>query len=143
MRFWDSSALVAIMIPEAHTPAVEQLLTGDRELVVWWGTPVECQSAIYRQQRSGLLLADAMQQAMIRIAYLLEDADRVPPVDQILDRAGRVLARHPLRAADAFQLGAALTWSKDSAHGRGFVCLDDRLRAAAQTEGFTVLPAVL
>jgi hypothetical protein len=129
------------MIPERRTAVVEELLVGDRELIVWWGTPVECQSAVYRQQRSGLLPTVAVQQALIRMRYLLEDADRVPPVDQILERAGQVLTRHSLRAADAFQLGAALTWCKGAAGGRVFVCLDDRLREAAQREGFTVLPA--
>jgi hypothetical protein len=40
---------------------------------------------------------------------------------------GRALARHPLRAADALQLAAALVWS-DGAGGETFVCLDEGLR---------------
>jgi len=50
------------------------------------------------------------------------------------------VAAHPVRAGDALQLAAALAWSDEPPQGSGFVCLDDRLRTAAQAEGFAVLP---
>jgi hypothetical protein len=55
------------------------------------------------------------------------------------EAAGRALAVHPLRAADALQLAAALVWS-DGAIGESFVCLDAALRDAARREGFDVRP---
>jgi len=67
--------------------------------------------------------------------------DVVAPTPRLRRTAGRALAAHPLRAADALQLAAALTWSAEQPGGEGFVCLDDRLRDAAQREGFAVLPA--
>jgi len=45
-----------------------------------------------------------------------------------------------LRAADAFQLAAALAWCEGHPRGERFLSLDDRLRDAARREGFTVLP---
>lgn len=48
---------------------------------------------------------------------------------------------HPLRAADASQLAAAITWRGESAGSHEFVCLDERLGDAASREGFEVLPA--
>jgi hypothetical protein len=55
-------------------------------------------------------------------------------------RDADVLAAHPLRAADALQLAAALVWTGEAAAGEAFVCLDERLRDAARREGFEVLP---
>ncbi len=49
---------------------------------------------------------------------------------------------HPLRAADAMQLAAALVWTEDATSGAEFVCLDQNLREAALKEGFTILPHV-
>jgi hypothetical protein len=56
------------------------------------------------------------------------------------ETAGRVLLLHPLRALDALQLATALVWSQGHGGTRHFVCLDQRLREAAQMEGFTVVP---
>jgi len=55
-------------------------------------------------------------------------------------RAKRLLAVHPIRAADALQLAAALTAVYDDPAGWEFVCLDERLGDAARREGFTVVP---
>jgi hypothetical protein len=55
-------------------------------------------------------------------------------------KALRLLGVHPLRAADALQLAAALILVRDDPAGRAFVCLDERLREAALLEGFRVLP---
>ena len=62
------------------------------------------------------------------------------PTPRLRERAGWALAAHPLRAADALQLAAALVWSDESPTGEGFVSLDDRLREAARRQGFEVLP---
>ena len=53
----------------------------------------------------------------------------------------RLLAVHPLRAADAFQLAAALQWCGGRTKDVGFVSFDARLREAGYREGFTLLPA--
>jgi predicted nucleic acid-binding protein len=64
----------------------------------------------------------------------------VSPAEELRDRAMRLLDLHPLSAADALQLAAALDWCGERTAGAGFVCLDQRLRAAATLEGFDVYP---
>lgn len=54
------------------------------------------------------------------------------------ERAERLLAVHPLRAADALQLAAALVAVKDKPRDRGFVVTDGLLADAARREGFDV-----
>ena len=48
------------------------------------------------------------------------------------------MQRHPLRAADALQLAAAVIWSRRQPRRRAFVCLDGRLADAAGKEEFSV-----
>jgi hypothetical protein len=48
---------------------------------------------------------------------------------------------HPLSAADALQIGAALLTAGDRPETLEFVTLDRVLARAAQLEGFRVLPA--
>ena len=65
----------------------------------------------------------------------------VGALELVRSRALRLLNTHPLRAADAMQLAAALVASDERPESLPFVCLDDRLRDAARKEGFKVLPA--
>ena len=81
-----------------------------------------------------------MTSAIERIRTVVEHADTVSPSDELRRRAARLLAVHPLRAADALQLAAALLWCEEQPHAEGFVSLDVKLRDAALKEGFTVLP---
>ena len=62
------------------------------------------------------------------------------PSEALRATAERLLAVHSLRAADAFQLGAALAWCGGRPPAHGIVTLDSRLRDAASREGFDVLP---
>lgn len=59
---------------------------------------------------------------------------------EVRNQAIRLLGLHPLRAADALQLAAALVWADRRPRGHPFVCLDAGLREAAHAEGFSVLP---
>jgi len=56
-----------------------------------------------------------------------------------LQQAIRLLRLHPLRAADAQQLAAALVLSDFEPRTLPFVTLDGQLAAAARREGFEVL----
>jgi hypothetical protein len=49
VRFWDSSALVPLILREPRTDWAKRLLDEDGELVVWWGSAIECASAIARR----------------------------------------------------------------------------------------------
>jgi predicted nucleic acid-binding protein len=141
LRFWDSSALVPLFIAEPSSDRMDELLSEDRSLVVWWGTPLECLSAIGRRERAGEM--DAAEASTVGAA-LWELAARwveVAPVERVRDTAARLVRVHDLRAGDALQLAASSVASEDGSDRLAFVTLDDRLALAASREGFRVLPA--
>lgn len=140
MRYWDSSAILPLCVEEPHSPTTKELLVEDAAMIVWWGTILECRSALARVFREGTLDEAGLEDAG-RILSVLEDGwTEVQPVDDVRRTAARLLRVHPLRAADALQLAAALVWSGLRPEGQGMVCLDDRLRVAACKEGFDVTP---
>jgi uncharacterized protein with PIN domain len=55
MRFWDTSALVPLLVREAATPWAESLLAEDGEMVVAWIAETEAISALARRKREGPL----------------------------------------------------------------------------------------
>lgn len=138
--FWDSSAIVPLLLPEARSDSLTRLLVEDPEVVIWWATPLECQSALQRRHREHPLTQDQLAAATERLRHLVHHADTIAPTDELRRRAARLLSFHPLRAADALQLAAALVWCEEQPHGETFVSLDDRLRDAAFKEGFTTQP---
>lgn len=113
----------------------------DPDMMVWWGSPVECGSAVHRLRREGVFSSTEATRVLAGLAAVLDAANAVEPGAEMCGKALRVLGVHPLRAADALQLAAALLWARDDPGGRDFVCLDERLRTAAGIEGFQVLPA--
>ena len=139
--FWDSSALVPTLMPAHELASLISILRADGDPTLWWGSPLECQSAIYRRQRDARWPVRFRDEALQRLAMLIEDTDIVEPTLGLRDRASRLLATHPLRAGDALQLAAALIWCREAPQETAFVCLDVRLRDAARAEGFDLLPA--
>jgi predicted nucleic acid-binding protein len=138
--FWDSSALVSWLLPERLSAQITPLLVSDQRLTIWWGTPVECLSAIYRRHRLSPLPDRLLAEAIDRSRKLAETARTVATSEEVRSRAARLLAVHSLRAADALQLAAALVFSGGQPAGETFVCLDQTLREAAVREGFAILP---
>lgn len=140
MKFWDTSAVIALCVNEPGSPAVKPILAQDSSLAVWWATRTECVSALLRQTREGGLRGAGEDQARQVLEALAQSWTEIQPTDSLRAAAERLLAVHPLRAADAFQLAAALQWCRQHTPGAAFVSFDDRLREAARREGFAVLP---
>ena len=140
MKFWDTSAIVPLCLVEPATPRVRPIAEGDASLVVWWATRTECVSGFARLRRERKLPAATVVRAGRALMALSREWSEVLPGDGLRTRAERLLAVHPLRAADAFQLAAALVWSRGETRLHALVSLDDRLREAAEREGFQVLP---
>ncbi|MBK8293731.1 MAG: type II toxin-antitoxin system VapC family toxin [Solirubrobacterales bacterium] len=141
MRFRDSSALVPLVLVEPRSGEVSKLFREDSKQAVWWGTEVECLSAIRRHEREGSLTAAGVSQAIELLAKLAASWTEVLPGNRVTSDAARLLATHPLRAGDALQLAAAISWRSDPGARADFTCLDDRLVDAASREGFRTLPA--
>jgi predicted nucleic acid-binding protein len=135
VKFWDSSALVPLILEQPRSREARDLLEQDDELVVWWASSIECASAIARLHRDGPLTAAAARDARALLDTLRKSWFEVQPGDAIREQALRLLRVHPLRAADALQLAAALEWAGAPPEG-DFVTFDDRLREAAVREGF-------
>jgi predicted nucleic acid-binding protein len=139
MKFWDASAVIPLLVDEPTRQPLIDLLVRDPSMVVWWGTPVECTSAIARREREGSLDAAAASAMLQRLRAVAEAWHEVLATDAVRDVAQRLLRVHPLRAADALQLAAALACADGEPNSLAFVCLDSRLAEAAQREGLQIL----
>jgi predicted nucleic acid-binding protein len=107
-------------------------------MLVWWGTHVECASAIARLERDDALDESAVTQAFERLKQLAAGWHEVDPSDSVREAAVRFLRVHPLRAADALQLAAAFVAAERRPASLEVITLDDRLAAVARKEGFAL-----
>lgn len=139
MRFWDSSALVPLFSKELPSAACHALLRSDPRIVVWMFTRTEIIGALCRHLREGLLDAGGLRAAESRLEQTARRWQEMNDVATIRAKSERLLRIHPLRAADALQLGAALVSIDSQPQGRMFVTLDDALADAAAREGFDVI----
>ena len=139
MRFWDSSALVPLLCKEPQSARCRAWLREDPVIVVWALAGTEIVSALARRRRGGAMTASAFKAAKRRLVQLEAAWNEVANLDAVRARARRLLETHPLRAADALHLGAALLAVEESPHGIAFVTFDLRLADAAESEGFEVL----
>ena len=138
MRFWDSSAITPLLVDEPDSDQRESCLREDGEILVWYGTRAELESALNRRKREGSLGPDDEQSARRRMELLEISWLEVQPTVIVRDRALRLLRVHPLRAADAFQLAAALVACAEQTRGFLYYTNNARLREAAGAEGFHV-----
>lgn len=139
MRYWDASALVPLIVAEELTDRVRGWIAEDSSVVTWAWTRVELVGAVERRARTGQISVAERRSLLERFDDLAARWDEVVDVFAVRARALVLLARHDLRAADAAQLGAALLSAEDDPAGMTFVCLDERLAAAADREGLRVL----
>jgi predicted nucleic acid-binding protein len=133
--------MVPLLVAERRSEEISDLVREDPAMVVWWGSRVECVSALRRLERKDQLAASAAREALSLLDTLAGAWSEVLPSEALRAEAERALAVHPLRSTDALQLAAALTWRGGPARPAGLVCLDERLRDAASREGFALLPA--
>lgn len=138
MRFWDSSAIVPLIVEEASSAACRSLLRTDRAIAVWALSRVEVLSAIWREVRAGAMDRAAAIQAGKRLDALSAAWTEVDGLAAVRTRAERLVAVHPLRAADALQMAAALVLSRERARWP-FVTGDRQLASVAELEGFDVI----
>jgi len=141
MRFWDSSAILALLVDEPTRERLMARLEEDNDVLTWWGTPVEIASALAQQERESLLTPDEVSSTLAALHALAASWHEIVPSDSVRRTAERLLRTHSLRAADSLQLSAALIAADHNSSSLEIVCLDERLTIAARREGFTVLGA--
>jgi predicted nucleic acid-binding protein len=139
VRFWDSSALVPIFLKEAATPEVEGWRAADPAITTWMMTRVEVLAAIARKKRERPDMVALWNRAARDVNEV--SLRWVEIYDAVAARlhAERLVMEHPLRTADALQLGAALVAADGDPQSLELVTLDRRLAEAARREGFPVL----
>jgi predicted nucleic acid-binding protein len=139
VRFWDTSALVSLVLEEPRSDACRRLLRDKAGVVVWTLTRTEMISAVWQRSRMGTLPSATLAKALGRIDALAKGWSEISDVEPVRNRAERLFAQHDLRAADALQLAAALVLWRDRPRGHAFVTGDGALARAASAEGFQVL----
>jgi len=139
MKFWDSSAIVPLLLAEPTTRAMQTIVAKDSTMLVWWATEVECASALARLEREDALEDAATRLAFDRLRQLASGWHEIDPSDAIREAAVRFLRVHALRAGDALQLAAAFVAAERRPPSLEVVTLDERLAGAARKEGFDVI----
>lgn len=139
MRYWDSSALIALLVTEAASAAVRREHGRDIEISTWWGTQVECVSALARIEREGALSSTDLAASLHRLDELASGWVEVQPTQRLRATAVRLLRTHALRAGDALQLAAASAVAEGHPRSLPFVTRDSRLALAAEREGFVTI----
>ena len=138
MRYWDSSALVPLVVGQATSRTIDAWLDADPGIAIWTLTPVELSSAIQRLLRDRAITEGIAAEAERRAVDLADACHVVVDVEGVKRQAQRLLRLHPLRAADALQLAAAVEWCAGRPSGHTLHTLDARLASAARREGFEV-----
>ncbi len=139
MRFWDASAIVPLLVAEPTTRRLQALAARDPDMLVWWGSEVECVSALARLERAAALDAKGMALASNRLTQLSNGWHEIEPSEIVRESAMRFLRVHPLRAADALQLAAAFIAAERRPPSLEVITLDERLADAARKEGFALV----
>src|SRR5262249_42392612 len=131
--------LIATILSEPMTPRTRTWIAQDAAVTVWTLTRVELLSALARRRRERRTAPDILATARHQLLTAWEQWTEITAFDLVRPRAGRLVERHPLRAADALQIAAALVASDDDSSTLEFVTLDRILADAAAAEGFRVL----
>lgn len=139
MRFWDTSALIPLVVAERATACSERWLREDPDVVVWTLTRVELLSVLARRRREEPSSAPLLLAARRDVLSAWDRWSEITAVEIVRRYAERVVETHPIKAADALQIGAALVAAEDHPAGMEFVTLDRNLAEAAEREGFRVL----
>ena len=138
MKFWDSSAIVPLMIVEPSSARVRNWFDSDSEIIVWTLTRVELLSAIARLRREDSRSATILTVVRRNIMRAWDGWSEITNVELVRRHAERLVESYPLRAADALQLGAALIAAEGEPANLDLVTLDHNLADAAEREGFAV-----
>jgi hypothetical protein len=137
VAFWDSSALIPLCAQQLQTDRATALFA-TFGIAVWWATPVEILSGLTRLVRMGEITQDELIAGKQLTQIIAETWISIKPDAKIVEQACSLLEHHPLRAADALQLAAALEWCEGKPKGKVFLTFDQRLGEAAAQAGFAL-----
>ena len=140
MRFWDSSAIIPLLVLEDKTEYCISAFQTDKEIMVWTMSKVEVFSALCRSFRENTLTEGTFELAKKRMTDLFDIAFEIVSISKVKERALRLLQVHTLKAADALQLASVLVATQEVTSKLPIMCFDERLKQAAKLEGFAINP---
>jgi predicted nucleic acid-binding protein len=138
IAYLDTSALVKLYVDETGSNEARESIAQAELATTSRLTYVEARAAIARKVREKELSVDRQT----RLVEVLErDWERylVLEISSALCRlAGALAEAHPLRGGDAIHLASALTAKARTRRQTLFLCFDERLQSAAESEGLLV-----
>lgn len=137
--FVDTSALVKRYVDETGSGYVRNLVTvADHVFYQSFLSPLEISSAFYRRHRMGELSSEELTLALqAYVDHSHKEYILIPYSEALLNTAGTLLARYPLRTLDAIQFAAALSLRislAEAALSLMFLSADERLLGIARQE---------
>ena len=140
IAYFETSAVVKLLIAEPETPDAEVLWDEAAGLVTSRITYPECRAALAAAARAGRLTRSTLRAAKAELERRWRQFVRVDVAHSVATAAGDLAEHHALRAYDAVHLASALE------AGRGgallFVSFDQTLSGAARRSGLAVAPIV-
>ena len=138
IAYFETSALVKLLVAEPETPAAEVLWDEAAGLVTSLLTYAECRAALAAAARAGRLTRSGLRAARAELERRWRQFVRVEVGESVARAAGDLAEHHALRAYDAVHLASAL----EAARGGSllFVSFDQTLLGAARGSGLAVAP---
>jgi hypothetical protein len=87
VKFWDASAIVPLLVAEVSTRRLLALAGEDPAMLVWWGSEVECTSALARVEREAAIDANGIVAAFSRLKQLKTAWHEINPSDAVRESA--------------------------------------------------------
>lgn len=138
MLYLDSSALVKVYAIEPGHEEVQALLDKHAGLLFTSVvTYAEVLSAISRGHRSGRITEREYREAKSGFSQNWREILIIELKEDVLADAERLIDSYGLRGFDAVHLCSAIWLAEPRL---SFACFDQRLRVAAESEGFAVVP---
>lgn len=136
--YWDTSAVISLLVVDAHTPDAIAWFSKDRAHLISSLTFAETSSVFSRLRQDGVLTAGETDKALASLSSApWRKVSRGPEWDEIA-RAAQALN---LRGADLWHISMALTLRRQGIHELLLLTYDAKLRVAAEEVGlFTYQP---
>ncbi len=140
IAFWDSSAIIPLIIKEDRTDQSIALFKKTKKMLVWEFTQTECFSAICKKEKNGdlsdLFLKEALH-SMLQLSGLWNEISPLSALTKSL--AKRIISAYGLKTLDSLQLATALVACQEDTKRLTFITYDKGLAKAALKEGFYVI----
>ncbi len=138
MKFWDSSAIVPLVVQQPLSKYSLTLLKSDPVQLVSFSTYCEVFSALSRLERERSLKTESFSASEHRLNILCKSWHVASFSPLVESETKRLLRIHPIKCADAFQLASAITCCERNFGAFSFVTFDEKLGNTAVKEGFVI-----